>query len=242
MIAKGFSRRDFLRKMACATAVAGLPEGCPAEKRTTASASEANKEKQRNIIFILIDDHRYDAMSFLGHPFVETPNLDAMAKTGVYFPNAFVTTSLCSPSRASILTGKYMHNHNVVDNGTRLIPGNTIFPQQLQANGYETAFIGKWHMGGGTDEPRPGFDHWVSFRGQGFYWPAEGRTLNVNSKRVPQKGYITDELTDYAIDWLGKRSGDKPFFMYLSQKAVNGPNEAPPRNSGRYKDVEVNKP
>ena len=242
MVAKGFSRRDFLRKVASATAVARLPESCPAGGNATASASEANKEKRRNIIFILIDDHRYDAMSFLGHPFVETPNLDAMARAGVYFPNAFVTTSLCSPSRASILTGKYMHNHNVVDNGTRLIPGNTIFPQQLQANGYETAFIGKWHMGGGSDEPRPGFDHWVSFRGQGFYWPAEGRTLNVNGKRVPQKGYITDELTDYAIDWLGKRSGVKPFFMYLSHKAVHGPYEAPPRHSGRYKDVEVNMP
>ena len=242
MTAKSSSRRDFLRKTAYTAVVGGLSAGNPEGMRTALAASERDGGKRRNVILILIDDHRYDAMSFLGHPFVETPNLDAMAAGGVYFPNAFVTTSLCSPSRASILTGRYMHNHNVVDNGTRLMPGNAIFPQQLQANGYETAFIGKWHMGGGTDEPRPGFDHWVSFRGQGFYRPAKGRMLNVNGNRVPQTGYITDELTDYAIDWLGRRSGDKPFFMYLSHKAVHGPYDAPARHAGRYKDVKVNLP
>jgi len=153
MTAKSSSRRDFLRKTAYTAVVGGLSAGNPEGMRTALAASERDGGKRRNVILILIDDHRYDAMSFLGHPFVETPNLDAMAAGGVYFPNAFVTTSLCSPSRASILTGRYMHNHNVVDNGTRLMPGNAIFPQQLQANGYETAFIGKWHMGGGTDEP-----------------------------------------------------------------------------------------
>src|SRR5581483_2739955 len=85
---------------------------------------------------------------------------------------------------------------------------------------YATAFIGKWHMGGESDEPRPGFDHWVSFKGQGTYLP-HPNGLNFNGRRVPQKGYITDELTDYAIDWLQARAAGSPFFLYLSHKAVH---------------------
>src|SRR6056297_2763304 len=159
--------------------------------------------KPRNVVFILTDDHRYDAMGFAGHPFLETPHLDSIAANGVHLKNAFVTTSLCSPSRASILTGLYTHRHRVIDNN-RLVPDGTIFfPQYLQQAGYQTAFIGKWHMGGHHDDPRPGFDRWVSFRGQGNYLsPGPKYTINVDGQRVPQKGYITDELTDYAIDWL----------------------------------------
>ena len=143
--------------------------------------------KPRNVVFILTDDHRYDAMGFMGHPFLETPHLDSLASNGVHLKNAFVTTSLCSPSRASILTGLYTHKHRVIDNN-RLVPEGTIFfPQYLQRAGYNTAFIGKWHMGGAHDDPRPGFDHWISFRGQGNYLPPGPRyTLNVNGERVKQ--------------------------------------------------------
>ena len=177
----------------------------------------------RNVVFILSDDHRYDAMSFMGHQFANTPAMDKMAAEGAHIANAFVTTSLCSPSRASILTGLYTFRHRVIDNN-RLVPQGTLFfPQYLQKAGYSTAYIGKWHMGGDTDAPRPGFDHWVSFRGQGQYLPT-GNTLNVDGKSVPQKGYITEELTDYAIDWLKKQKpSEKPFFMYLSHKAVHSP-------------------
>jgi N-acetylglucosamine-6-sulfatase len=116
--------------------------------------------KPRNVVFILSDDHRYDAMSFLGHQFAETPHLDSLASNGVHFENAFVTTSLCSPSRASILTGLYTFRHRVIDNN-RLVPDGTLFfPQYLQKAGYSTGFIGKWHMGGHHDDPRPGFDYW----------------------------------------------------------------------------------
>jgi len=200
--------------------------------------------KQRNIIFILSDDHRYDAMGFVGHPFLKTPHMDALAKTGVHMKNAFVTTSLCSPSRASILTGQYMHNHRVVDNNS-LAPEDTIFfPQYLQRAGYETAFIGKWHMGGSSDAPRPGFDHWVSFRGQGHYLPPKNRrwSLNVNGKHVPQKGYITDELTDYAVDWLDGRSGEKPFCLYLSHKAVHAMFVPAKRHENLYQDAVIPRP
>lgn len=112
--------------------------------------------KPRNVIFILSDDHRYDVMSFLGHPWVETPAMDAIAREGVYFENAMVTTSLCSPSRASILTGQYMHNHGVVDNNVPTRSGTIFFPQYLQAVGYQTGYFGKWHMGGHSDALAPG--------------------------------------------------------------------------------------
>lgn len=181
--------------------------------------------RPRNVVFILSDDHRYDAMSFLGHPLAETPHLDSMAAHGVHCPNALVTTSLCSPSRASILTGQYTFRHRVIDNN-RLVPeGTTFFPQYLQQAGYRTAFIGKWHMGAHHDNPRPGFDHWVSFKGQGHYLPpGPNYTLNVDGRRVPQEGYITPLLTDYAIRFLEEqRDSDRPFFLYLSHKAVHGP-------------------
>jgi N-acetylglucosamine-6-sulfatase len=179
--------------------------------------------KPRSVVFILSDDHRYDAMSFMEHQFAQTPHMDSLAENGVHLKNAFVTTSLCSPSRASILTGLYTFRHRVIDNN-RLVPKGTLFfPQYLKKAGYATAYIGKWHMGGATDEPRPGFDHWVSFRGQGHYLPPNPKyTLNVDGKRVKQEGYITTELTDYAINWLDKQTPkSKPFFLYLSHKAVH---------------------
>ncbi len=194
--------------------------------------------KPRNVVFILSDDHRFDAMGFMGHPLAVTPQMDAMAAEGVHLKNAFVTTSLCSPSRASILTGLYTFRHRVIDN-QRLVPDGTLFfPQYLQKAGYATAYVGKWHMGGHTDAPRPGFDHWVSFRGQGQYLPT-GNTLNVNGENVPQKGYITTELTDYAIDWLEEqRDSEKPFFLYLSHKAVHA-NFTP---EDQYEDSLADKP
>ena len=190
--------------------------------------------KPRNVIFVLTDDHRYDAMGFLkGQDWLETPQMDRLAREGVHFRNAFVTTALCSPSRASVLTGKYAHNHKIVDNNTPVPPGTTFFPQHLQQAGYRTAFVGKWHMGHEGDDPQPGFDHWVSFRGQGTYQPSKPG-LNVNGKRVPQKGYITDELTDYALDWLGQHPRDQPYFMYLSHKAVHADFVPAARHKGKY--------
>lgn len=203
-----------------------------------------NKGKPRNVVFILSDDHRYDAMGFMGHQFLKTPAMDKMAKEGVHLKNAFVTTSLCSPSRASILTGLYTHKHRVIDNN-RLVPkGTRYFPEWLQKSGYATAYIGKWHMGGATDEPRDGFDHWVSFRGQGHYLPPNPNyTLNVNGKRVKQKGYITDELTDYAVDWLKEQDPtEKPFMLYLSHKAVHANFTPAERHEDTYKDSPFTKP
>lgn len=199
-----------------------------------ALAAAQTPRKPRNIIFILTDDHRYDAIGFLkGQPFLETPHLDSLARDGAHLRNAFVTTALCSPSRASILTGKYAHKHKIVDNNTAIPAGTKFFASYLQEAGYKTAFIGKWHMGGESDAPQPGFDRWVSFRGQGTYLPS-ANGLNVDGEKVPQKGYITDELTDYAVDFIQKQTG--PYFVYLSHKAVHAEFIPAERHKGKFKN------
>jgi N-acetylglucosamine-6-sulfatase len=198
--------------------------------------------KPRNVVLILSDDHRYDAMGFMGHPFLQTPHLDSIAAGGVHLKNACVTTALCSPSRASILTGLYTHRHRVIDNQRAIPPGTRFFPEYLQAAGYATAFVGKWHMGGESDAPRPGFDHWVSFKGQGTYLPSPAG-LNINGKKVEQKGYITDELADYAVDWLkAQRPAEKPFFLFLSHKAVHANFTPALRHAGRYQNAKWRRP
>ena len=205
-------------------------------------AAARTGSKPRNVIFILSDDHRYDAMGFLkGQEWLETPQMDRMAREGCHFPNAFVTTALCSPSRASILTGRYAHRHRIIDNNTPIPKGTTLFPQYLQQAGYATAFIGKWHMGGESDDPQPGFDRWISFRGQGTYAPSKNG-LNIDGKRVPQKGYITDELTDYALQWLEGRKKDQPYFLYLSHKAVHAEFLPAERHKGKYAQKEFRYP
>ena len=167
------NRRNFLSQ---ASGVAALP----------VCLSGAPKSPQPNIIFILTDDQRWDALGCLNHPFVKTPNLDRIRREGALFSNSFVTTSLCSPSRASFLTGTYAHRHGVIDNtGREFEPGKTpSFPELLQARGYETAFIGKWHMAPHAN-PRRGFDYWLSFRGQGVYTDP---TLNENGREFQAKG------------------------------------------------------
>lgn len=208
------------------------------------AAKPAQSTRPRNIVFILADDHRHDLMGCVGHPFVETPGLDSLARDGVRFRNAFVTTSLCSPSRASILTGHYAHTHGVIDNTAGLRPGAVLFPELLQRAGYRTGFFGKWHIGETSDAPQPGFDRWVSFRGHGSYLPGSSRPdrppamLNIDGRPVPQQGYITDELTDYCLDWLAAAAkNDKPFFAYLSHKGVHGNFQPAARHVGRYRDA-----
>jgi N-acetylglucosamine-6-sulfatase len=201
------------------------------------SAARHSPSTQPNVIFILSDDHRFD---FLGcHPaaprFLETPNLDRMAREGAHLRNAFVSTSLCSPSRASILTGQYMHHHGVVDNQRPEPPGIRFFPQDLRAAGYRTAFFGKWHMGHDSDDPRPGFDYWAGFHGQGEYASPK---LNINGERRTFEGYSTDVLTDLALDWM-KEPRQNPFFCYLSFKAPHFPFEPAPRHLGRYNNAPV---
>jgi arylsulfatase A-like enzyme len=213
----------------------------------------AHDKRAMNIIFVLVDDLRFDAMGFL-QPGLQTPNIDRLAKEGVYFPNAVVTSSLCSPSRATILTGQSMRNHGVVDNHDSSEDHLVFFPSYLQRAGYQTGFFGKWHMGADSDAPRPGFDRWVSFKGQGTYFPTEmlsperiaageRQMLNIDGKPVKRTGYITDELTGYAMSWLEKgRDRSKPFFLYLSHKAVHSDPLPPARYKKQYAGLEIKLP
>src|SRR5690554_2083518 len=197
------------------------------------------QEKKPNIVFILSDDHRYDFMGFTGAvPGLKTPAMDKIAQEGAHMSNAFVSTSLCSPSRASILTGQYAHTHTIVDNSAPLPEGLTFFPEYLQEIGYKTGFFGKWHMGNTDDMPQPGFDQWVSFRGQGTYYDP---TFNINGERVPQpKGsYTSDLLTDQAINWLESLGKEEPFFLYLSHKAVHSEFEPAERHQGMYDSLPI---
>jgi N-acetylglucosamine-6-sulfatase len=230
MMTQECSRRSFLKTAGLGTALL-LQRHPPLFGRT-----ENDKSVNRpNIVFILTDDQRHDAMSCAGHPWLKTPNMDRLAREGVLFSNAFVTTSLCSPSRGSFLTGRYAHSHGVFGNSGK-DPDSSCptFPRLLQRSGYDTAFIGKWHMAR-HDSPRPGFDHWVSFRGQGRY---DKNKLNVDGKTVNSEIYITDELTNYAVEFL-KKERKRPFMLYLSHKAVHAPFTPAERHANLYADIEI---
>jgi N-acetylglucosamine-6-sulfatase len=183
-----------------------------------AHGAENRQEARPNIVFILMDDLRWDDLACMGHPFVKTPNIDRIAREGALCRNAFATTPLCSPSRACILTGLYAHAHGVRDNTNNDARSHQLdtFLRRLKQAGYTTAFLGKWHMGT-DDTPRPGIDHWVSFKGQGQYFDPE---MNVNGKIEKATGYATDLLNERAVEFLG-RAHDRPFVLYLSHKAVH---------------------
>lgn len=209
------NRRKFLTTLgigAGALYAAGL--GCFQRKVTS--------QNLPNIIFILVDDMRWDQLGLTGHPFAKTPNLDRIGREGMNFQNAFVCTPLCSPSRASFLTGQYPHKHRIINNdrnGLSFISHKLVtFPQQLRRLGYETAYIGKWHMGD-DDTRRPGFDHWISFRAQGLFLDP---VVNVNGQRRQYTGYMTDLLNQWAKEFVEKQH-EKPFLLYLSHKAVHSP-------------------
>ncbi len=235
-----------LRRLAaaalCVAAAWGVP--CRAQPPGEPGRRAAPAAPPRNIVFILSDDHRYDFIGFheRAPDFLETPSLDRLAAEGAHVRNAFVTTALCSPSRASILTGQYAHRHGVVDNTSPIPEGTVFFPEALREAGYRTAYIGKWHLGEVDDSPQPGFDHWVSFRGQGVY---ENPVLNVNGDRQESRGYTTDILTDLALEWLERHrteAGDRPFFLYLSHKAVHAEFVPAARHRGRYAKVAIPSP
>lgn len=172
-----------------------------------------------NVLFILCDDLRPDALGCYGSKHVKTPHIDALATDGVRFANSFCTTSLCSPSRASILTGLYAHRHGVRDNFTELPADLPTWPSRLHESGYSTAYIGKWHMGEDNDAPRPGFDWFVTHKGQGKYYDTEWNLNGAGAKVIP--GYYTTVVTDLALDWLKERRPDdnKPWALCIGHKA-----------------------
>lgn len=179
-------------------------------------ALAARAAEQPNVLFILCDDLRPMALGCYGNPHVKTPNIDRLAREGVLFANMFCTTSLCSPSRASILTGLYAHNHGVRDNFTELPATLAHWPARLHDSGYETAYMGKWHMGEENDAPRPGFDYFATHKGQGKYFDTEWNLNGEKRETIP--GYYTNIVTDMALDWL-KQPHAKPWSLCIGHKA-----------------------
>lgn len=196
---------------------------------TPLALSEAWAGAERpDIVFVLADDLRADALGFTGSPLARTPHIDRLAREGVAFDEHFVTLSLCAPSRAATLTGLYPHATGVVDNRFRALPAHlATFPALLRDAGYRTAYVGKWHMDDSA-APRPGFDRWVSFRGQATY---TNPTLNVDGVERVVPGYTTDLLTAEAVRFLREPSA-QPRLLYLAHKATHAPFEPAQRHAG----------
>lgn len=213
-------RRDFLQlapTMALARSAAGAP-------------------RRPNFLFIYTDDQRWDAVAALGRkPWMRTPNMDRLMREGATFDNAFVTTSLCAPSRSSLLTGCYPHRTGVADNEreSMLRDDVPVVFQYLQEAGYGTAYVGKVHVPRFLDRDR-GCDYVASFPGQGVYF---NNRFIVNGKPVESQGYITDRITDYALEYLKGRDRGKPFAMFVGHKAVHSPFEPDPKYRELFQNV-----
>ena len=201
------------------------------------AVASAQQYERPNVVIVLVDDLRWDGVGATRHPFVDTPNINQLAREGIVFQNAFVTTPLCSPSRASFLTGRYARSHGVINNGLReSLYDVPTFPQLLENSGYRTAFIGKGHMGS-DDTPWPGFTRWISFAGQGRYRREE---LNIDGRLVPTRGHLTDVLNEYAVEFVRDAAqAPEPFLLYLSHKAVHEPFNPPSRHVDLYADEPV---
>ncbi|WP_262916830.1 sulfatase family protein [Aestuariivivens insulae] len=193
--------------------------------------TEKKAPKKPNILFIMTDDHTTNAMSCYGSNLIETPNLDRIAKEGILFNNCFVNNSICAPSRAAILTGKFSHLNGVTDNAKVFDGSQLTYPKLLQKAGYQTSVIGKWHLGSAPT----GFDYWCVLPGQGDYYQPDfiemGDTIQVD-------GYVTDVITGKAIKWLDKdRDASKPFAMVYQHKAPHRNWIPAPRHLGKLEDV-----
>ena len=198
------------------------------------------KGERPNVVLVLVDDLATGVMGEGSrYPFLETPNVRRLQREGATFDQAFVPASICSPSRASLLTGVYAHNHGVRVNDVQDLPSSfPTFPSLLQAGGYDTGFVGKWHMNNGSSGPRPGFDYWLSFAGQGVY---ENPVLNENGREFKADGYVTDLLSSYAVDYI-QTVRDNPFCLIVSHKAGHVPFKAAPRHERAFAGASLPEP
>jgi arylsulfatase A-like enzyme len=202
----------------------------------------AAAERKPNFLFVYTDDQRWDAMGVVQReqgerarfPWLQTPHMDRLAAEGVRFRNAFVTLSLCSPSRAVFLTGRYNHLNGIANNRTPFPETAVTHASLMRAAGYTTAYIGKWHMGPQSGK-RPGFDYSASFVGQGRYFDCP---IEVNGEAKPSQGWVDDVSTDYAIAFMRQQRA-KPFSIVVGFKATHGPFEPPERAQARFADAQM---
>jgi arylsulfatase A-like enzyme len=229
--------------LAIAGVIAGMVGGSAispgvtrAEESSVTETPVTETPAKMNILFIMADDHAYQAMSCYGSKVNETPNLDRIAHEGMRFDRCFVTNSICGPSRAVILTGKYSHLNGFIDNNSKFDGSQQHVGKLLQAAGYQTAVYGKWHL---VSEPT-GFDDWHILIGQGPYYNPRMRTPQGI---VQHTGYTTDIITDEALKFLQeKRDSSKPFFMLYQHKAPHRNWQPPPKYLTLYDDVEIPEP
>jgi arylsulfatase A-like enzyme len=223
-ILRQISFRPVFRLILMASGLAGIFSAPAAESRP-------------NFVVMVTDDQQWAALSCVQQalgaagrfPWFKTPNLDRIAADGIRFQNAFVTESLCSPSRAAILTGQYNHLNGVVNNHTFFPMTNVTYSALMRDAGYETAFFGKFHHGK-QPPPRPGFDLSYTFIGQGQYFDCP---FDINGKMTPTKGWVDDVTTDYVLDFL-KQKHDRPFSIFIGFKTPHEPWQPPARTANLY--------
>ena len=221
-------------RIACALWLLGGLLGC--------AGVRPGPDERPSFVVVLSDDQRFDALGVVQReqgdrarfPWLATPSLDRLAAEGVRFRNAFAVSSLCSPSRASILTGLYGHANGIVDNRTALAPSTVTIASLLRAAGYRTGYVGKWHMGEQLE--RPGFEWSASYIGQGSYFDC---SFEVDGAPQPTRGWVDDVTTDYAVEFL-RRHRSEPFLLVVGYKSPHGPyklESVPERARGRHRDV-----
>lgn len=195
--------------------------------------NNGTKSERPNIIFIFSDDHAYQAIGAYGNKIAKTPNIDRIAREGALLKNNLVTNSICGPSRATLLTGKYSHKNGYKRNDRTLFNTNqTLFPELLQQNGYQTAWVGKMHL---NSLPK-GFDYWNILPDQGRYYNPDFITMPHDTTH--NKGYVSNLITQFSTDWLDRRDKSKPFFLIVGHKAVHREWSPDLQDLGAYDDVD----
>lgn len=200
---------------------------------------DSASKSRPNLLFIMTDDHASHAMSCYGSRINETPNLDRIANEGIRFDRCFCTNSICTPSRAAILTGKYNHLNGVRTLHEKLDGRQMNVAKLLQAEGYQTAVVGKWHLGHGGHADPSGFDYWNVLPGQGEYYNPDFYNMG---ERVNYQGYATNLITDLSLDWLKQRDRDRPFMLMCHHKAPHRNWQPDEKHKHMYEDIEIPEP
>lgn len=217
---------------------------CGSSSKTTPTSPPPDKEKKNkpNIVLILTDDMRWDLMSIVNHPYLKTPALDKLANNGVLFKNGFIPFAVCSPSRAALLSGREPHQAStpgIFWRNNSFLETQTTFPKILHDNGYQTSYIGKWHLGDGKN-PKPGFDHWESFDAMGSFWDT---TLWINGNKKKFEGFSDDILAERTVKYIKQTAGtSKPFFVMVGFKEPHIPFDHPTRFNSAFESTIIPKP